>query len=148
MTFIVQKKNSSDIIITQALYTCRYDLRVAVSSSCYCKLGDWNSNSLKFKMLKQKTRSDSYCMNVAELKKMNLQEHQEFTKCLKSKCSKDEFLNNAWPKKKSWSHQEPSSTSSLVHCTCKTGTIWIRPIFPSFKEAWSFYNVGINLAIQ
>ena len=36
-------------------------------------------------------------------KKMYLQEHQEFTKCLKSKCSKDEFLNNAWPKKKSWS---------------------------------------------
>ena len=33
-------------------------------------------------------------------KKMYLQEHQEFTKCLKSKCSKDEFLNNAWPKKK------------------------------------------------
>ena len=64
-----KKSKSSDIIITQALYTCKYELRVAVSSSCYCKLGDWNSNSLKFKMLKQKTRSDSYCMDVAELKK-------------------------------------------------------------------------------
>ena len=72
-----------------------------------------------------------------------LQENQEFTKCLKSKCSKGEFLNNAWPKK----IKELESLRAYIHlstggmdCTCKYWYNETGPFFLLSKKPGVFRN--------
>ena len=127
MTFIVQKKSkSSDTIITQALYTCRYELRVAVSSSCYCNIDYLPSFLVTETQIVWSSKCQSRRPGVTLTAWMwqnwekSLQENQEFTKCLKSKCSKGKFLNKAWPKKK-----ELESLQAYTICLLNTGRLYM-----------------------
>lgn len=75
--------------------------------------------------------------------KKSLQENQEFTKCLKSKCSKGEFLNNAWPKKKRAgviTSLHPHVYSILVDCTSKYWYNEAGPFFLLSKRPGVFRN--------